>query len=194
MEYYVYKHTRLKDGSTFYIGKGKGDRFSSEKGRNVYWNRIVINDKGFKTEILKEGLSNEEACELEIKLISDIGLSNLANMAEGGEGGDTRKGFTKEEYDLWLERKSEAQKGKVSYWKGKSRPNHGKKIKKLIDSGHYKGINKGIPKSEEHKHKLSESAIQRKRLMVKCEKCGREVPDTHLAHHQRGKKCLTLKN
>ena len=83
MEYYVYKHTRLKDGSTFYIGKGKGKRFSSEKGRNDYWNRIVRKDGGFTVEILKEGLSNDEACELEIKLISDIGLSNLSNLAEG---------------------------------------------------------------------------------------------------------------
>ena len=64
MEYYVYKHIRLKDGSTFYIGKGKGERFSSENGRNGYWNRIVRNDKGFKAEIIKEGLGNEEACKL----------------------------------------------------------------------------------------------------------------------------------
>ena len=133
MEHYVYKHTRLKDGSTFYIGKGKGERFSSEDSRNGYWNRIVRNDKGFKAEIIKEGLSNEEACELEIKLIKDIGLSNLTNITEGGEGGDTRKGFTEEEYDLWLKRKSEAQKGKVGYWRGKKREKHSSKIEENIN-------------------------------------------------------------
>lgn len=194
MEYYVYKHTRLKDGSTFYIGKGKGERFSSEDSRNGYWNRIVRNDKGFKAEIIKEGLSNEEACELEIKLIKDIGLSNLTNITEGGEGGDTRKGFTKKEYDLWLKRKSEAQKGKVGHWRGKKREKHSSKIEEKHKLGiyDYKWLSK--PKSEEHKRKISESALKRKRPMVKCDKCGKEVPNTHLAVHQRGKRCLTLKN
>jgi|TARA_B110000977_G_C10819151_1_gene393463 hypothetical protein len=192
MEYYVYKHTRLKDGSTFYIGKGKGKRFSSEKGRNDYWNRIVRKDGGFTVEILKEGLSNDEACELEIKLISDIGLSNLSNLAEGGQGGDTRKGFTKEEYDLWLKRKSEAQTGKTSYWKDKERPKHSQMLKSKHEMGVYDYKQFSEPKSDEHKQKMSESAIERIRPMVKCVKCGKEVPNTHIAQHQRGKKCITI--
>jgi len=44
MEYYVYKHIRLKDGSIFYIGKGKGDRMYSADKRNQYWKRIVEKD------------------------------------------------------------------------------------------------------------------------------------------------------
>ena len=101
MEYYVYCHKRLKDDSIFYIGKGKGERFNSEAGRNQYWNRIVKKDGGFKAEIVKENLTNEDACKLEIKMITEIGIENLSNLAEGGNGGDTRKGFTKSEYDEW---------------------------------------------------------------------------------------------
>lgn len=191
MEYYVYRHRRLKDDSIFYIGKGKGERFQSEDGRNQYWNRIVRKDNGFKAEIVKDKLTENEAFELEITLIEQIGLDNLSNLAEGGSGGNTRKGFTDEEYQEWLKNKSEAQKGKTSYWKGKKRPNHSNKIKQLIDSGHYKGCMTGIKKSDEHKRKLSESAKKRKRVIVKCDRCGKEVPDTHLKHHQNGTKCLT---
>lgn len=190
MKYYVYRHKRLKDGSVFYIGKGKDGRFNNERGRNQYWQRIVKKDGGFTAEIIQDGLSNEDACKLEIQLINEIGLDNLSNIAEGGNGGDTRKGFTDEEYQRWLKNKSESRKGMTGYWKGKERPIHSKKIKENHQSGIYSYEWLSKPKSDEHKQKLSESAIQRKRPMVRCEKCGREVPDTHLAHHQRGKKCL----
>lgn len=190
MEYYVYKHTRLKDGSVFYIGKGKEDRYKDDGGRNQHWNRIVKKDGGFNAELIKEGLTNAEACELEKKLINEIGINNLSNQAEGGNGGNTRKGFTKEEYARWLENKSKGSMGRKSFWKGKKRPEHSKRMKELIAEGRYKGNNKGKPKSEEHKEKLSEAAKNRKRVMVKCDICGKEVPNTHLAVHQRGTKCL----
>lgn len=190
MKYYVYQHKRLKDGSIFYIGKGKNGRFNSYEGRNLHWMNIVKKDGGFTAEIIKDNLTNEEACSLEVNLISEIGLNNLTNMTEGGTGGDTRVKFTDEQYEEWLKNKSEAQTGAVGYWRGKKRPNHSKRIRELIDSGHYKGITKGIPKSDEHKMALSESAKKRKRKIVKCDRCGKEVPDTHLSVHKKGKKCL----
>jgi hypothetical protein len=187
--YYVYKHIRLKDGSIFYIGKGKGLRFESERGRNEYWNRIVRKDGGFTAEIVKENLTNEEACDLEKKLISEIGLNSLSNIAEGGTGGDTRKGFTKEEYDEWIRNKSEAQKGKTSWWKGKTRDEHSRKLKEIASkTGCYKNNGKTI-KTDEWKLNQSIAASKRIRKKVVCNKCGIEIVDTHLKVHQMGKNC-----
>lgn len=192
MEYYVYQHKRLKDDSIFYIGKGKDERFNSEKGRNQYWNRIVKKDGGFKVEIIKEGLTNNQACELEIEMIKKIGMENLTNMTEGGAGGDTRKGFTQSEYDEWLKNKSKAQTGKVGYWKNKKRPNHSELIKKAIANGVYSNVDYTKPKSKEHKERLRESALIRKRKKVVCNICGIEIVDTHLKVHQRGKNCKQI--
>lgn len=187
--YYVYKHIRLKDDSIFYIGKGKGLRFQSEKGRNEYWNRIVRKDGGFTAEIVKDELTNEEACDLEKALINEIGLSNLSNIAEGGTGGDTRKGFTKDEYDEWILNKSKAQTGKIGYWKDKKRDEHSKKLKEVAaKTGCYKNNGRTI-KTDEWKQNQSIAALNRIRKKVVCDKCGIEIVDTHLKVHQKGKNC-----
>jgi hypothetical protein len=188
MEYYVYKHIRLKDGSTFYIGKGKSDRMYSADGRNVYWKRIVEKDGGFTAKLVKENLTNEEALDLEKKLIAEIGIDNLANMTEGGNGGDTRKGFTENEYKVWLENKSKAQTGKEGWWKGKKRNEHSLKLKEKHLDGVYSYDWLKHPKSEEHKQKLSEAAKNRIRPMLKCHICGMEMK-TNLSRHQNGKNC-----
>lgn len=180
-EYYVYKHIRLKDGSTFYIGKGTGDRFSSEAGRNVYWNRIVRKDGGFNVEIVAFGLTNQAACDLEIKLINEIGLDNLANLAEGGQGGNTRKGFTEEQLQKWKDNKSKAQTGKTSYWKGKVRPEHSLKIKEAANRGAYKDNGK-FKKSDETRRRMSESA-RKPKPRKPCEVCGRSIATTHFWKH-----------
>ena len=189
MEYYVYKHIRKKDGSTFYIGKGKEHRVESDKGRNTHWKRIVKKDGGFDSEIIKDGLSEDEAFNLEVKLISEIGLDNLCNMTEGGSGGDTRKSYTPAETDLWLKRKSEAQTGKISYWKGKKRPAHSDKMKQLVKEGVYKDNGKWFP-TEETKQKMSEAAKRKKIRRVVCEFCDKELPSSHLTRHQISKNCL----
>jgi hypothetical protein len=188
MEYYVYKHIRLKDGSTFYIGKGKGDRMYSADRRNVYWKRIVEKDGGFTAKLVKENLTNDEAFDLEKKLIAEIGIDNLTNMTEGGSGGDTRKGFTEDEYKVWLENKSKAQTGKEGWWKGKKRNEHSLKVKEKHSEGAYSYDWLKNPKSEEHKQKLSEAAKNRIRPMLKCDICGMEMK-TNLSRHQRGKNC-----
>ena len=86
--YYVYKHLNPIDGSVFYIGKGKGKRAFSKTGRNAKWNEVVTKF-GFVVQLEKEGLHNDEANELELKLIAEYGLSKLTNITKGGIGGDT---------------------------------------------------------------------------------------------------------
>jgi len=88
-KYYVYLHRRLKDNSVFYVGYGQNGRSQSKKNRNVWWNNIVKYDKGFKTEILKDKLTQLQAEKLEKKTINEYGMKNLTNMTNGGDGGDT---------------------------------------------------------------------------------------------------------
>jgi hypothetical protein len=192
MDYYVYKHIRLKDGSTFYVGKGRGNRIYAVNGRNDYWKRIVEKDGGFTTLLVKENISEEEAFELEKSIISQIGIENLTNMTEGGSGGDTRKGFTQDEYDMWIKHKSEAQTGKVGYWRDKKRDNHSVVLKRKHVDGVYDYNHLSAPKTEEHKQSLSKAALNRVRKKVVCDRCGIEIVDTHLKRHQISNKCITI--
>ena len=85
---FVYRHIRLDNNSIFYIGMGKNKkRLYSKYSRNPYWKNIV-NKAGFKAEIIKDNLTWEEACKLEIELIREH--NNLCNITIGGDGS---KGF-----------------------------------------------------------------------------------------------------
>lgn len=82
---YVYGHYKADTGELFYIGKGTGQRAWHTKGRNDRWKKIVAKH-GLVVEILVDNLSEEDAYAKEIELIAEIGLENLANMQEGGQG------------------------------------------------------------------------------------------------------------
>lgn len=87
----VYRHRRNDTNEVFYIGIGNSDVRAYDKvGRSDYWKRIV-NKHGREVEIIATDLSLEDACELEIFLISEYGRldlkkGNLVNMTDGGEG------------------------------------------------------------------------------------------------------------
>ena len=84
MEYYTYAYLR-EDGTPYYIGKGKKDRWSQKEKHNVKVppkNRIVF---------LKRNLTEKEAFKHEIYMIAvfgrkDLGTGILRNMTNGGEG------------------------------------------------------------------------------------------------------------
>jgi len=85
--YYIYQHLKADTNDVFYIGKGKGNRLKSKKGRNIYWHRVV--DKhGFVPKIIADNLDEELAflCEVEaIDLYRRLGIQ-LVNATDGGEG------------------------------------------------------------------------------------------------------------
>ena len=101
LDYYVYEHIRNDNNTVFYVGKGHKDRaYKSE--RNTHHDRIV-KEHGFTVNIVKDGLSEEEAYNLERELICDYvfnkgygidieGLRKpnskyqLANHTLGGDG------------------------------------------------------------------------------------------------------------
>lgn len=83
-DYYTYAYLR-KDGTPYYIGKGRRDRAFSKQGRSLHLpprDRILF---------LKKGLTEEEAFKHEIYLIAvfgrkDLGTGILRNLTDGGEG------------------------------------------------------------------------------------------------------------
>lgn len=85
--FYVYLHRRKTDNKVFYVGKGKGNRYSSRHGRSEWWKRTV--DKhGFEAEIVFDNLSEEESFECEKNTILEFRYFGhpLVNMTDGGEG------------------------------------------------------------------------------------------------------------
>ena len=90
---YLYRHRRLDTNEIFYIGISKVSNFKrayEKNKRTTHWKNIV-NKTDYKVEIVVENLSWEDACELEILLISeygrkDLGKGLLVNMTDGGDG------------------------------------------------------------------------------------------------------------
>lgn len=91
-EFYVYALLRL-DGSPFYIGKGKGDRWLHHErygSCNKHLVSIITNSGGTVPKIkLVEGVSSSEAAALEIAIIAMLGRhpdGPLVNLTDGGDG------------------------------------------------------------------------------------------------------------
>lgn len=83
--FYVYGHYRADTGEIFYIGKGTGRRAWIFSKRNAYWKNIA-NKHGVEVKILYDNLTEQDAFSTENRLITEIGLDNLSNLAEGGKG------------------------------------------------------------------------------------------------------------
>lgn len=85
MNFYVYVHKKASDGSIFYVGKGTGRRSHDFVRRNEHWKRIA-SKYGVVVELLKSGLTEDEALEFEVQIIAEIGREHLCNKTNGGEG------------------------------------------------------------------------------------------------------------
>lgn len=85
--FYVYEWFNTENNEVFYVGKGKKDRCRNVKQRNKYFINYHNKHK-CNVRKVKENLTEEEAFELEIKLIADykeIGQCKC-NLTNGGEG------------------------------------------------------------------------------------------------------------
>lgn len=106
---YIYSHTTLDTNQIFYIGIGSTPNYKraySKTYRSKHWNNI-IKKHGYEVQILSHNKTWEEVCELEKLLISyygrkDLGLGNLCNLTDGGEGalGVVRSEELKKRYGL----------------------------------------------------------------------------------------------
>jgi hypothetical protein len=155
--YYVYTYLR-EDGTPYYVGKGKG--------RRAYLNgRIPPKPPQLeRIQIVKDNLTEEEAFILECKLIAehgrkDLGTGILQNRTDGGEGVSGRiatpeaiqqrvtKNTGKKRTPEQKLRMSLAQKGrKPTQYTTEQKAEIARKISES---------QKGKPKSEDHKQKLS---------------------------------------
>lgn len=87
-KFYVYLHRRKTDNKVFYVGKGKGKRAYTKRGRNIRWINIA-NKYGFSVEIAFDNLTEEDAFAIEIDTIKEMRHmfhETLCNMTDGGEG------------------------------------------------------------------------------------------------------------
>ncbi len=73
-DYYVYLHKTL-DGEVFYVGKGRCNRAWKKFGRSERWN--AASSDGYLVEMYRENLKEQEALEIENRLIKTLpGLVN----------------------------------------------------------------------------------------------------------------------
>lgn len=94
LKYYVYFLRDPRDGKVFYVGKGKGNRIfnhaecalESESSSDKLDTIRSILSAGYKVEhyVLRHGLEEAAAFEVEAALIDFIGLTNLSN-SQGGQ-------------------------------------------------------------------------------------------------------------
>ena len=89
--YYTYAYLR-EDGKPYYIGKGKGNRWTDKRGKNC----IPPKDKS-KIIKLKQNLTEEEAFRHEIYMIAVFGkkcdgTGVLMNIADGGNAPPVLRG------------------------------------------------------------------------------------------------------
>ena len=82
---YIYAHYTKDTNELFYIGKGTGNRAWNIWKRNPYW-KNKVQKHGLVVKILHDNLTEEEAFTKEKELITEVGLENLTNIQEGGNG------------------------------------------------------------------------------------------------------------
>jgi len=164
----VYLHKKKTDDSVFYVGMGNLKRAYC-KQRSNWWNKIV-NKYGYVIEIYKDGLTQEQAFELEIELISKYGRIDLKN---GQLINQTKGGITVENFSCnTLKKKSKSLKSviKTKEWKNKISLAHKGKIK---SEEHRKNIAKArkgkkIPEHVKAKMRLSNKSKTITAIPVLC--------------------------
>jgi hypothetical protein len=101
MSYYVYELRDPRDGSVFYVGKGKGSRIDqhereADKGRQSRKCDRIRAIKAGGLCIVKDKVrhfaNEQDAFDFEAELVGLYGLANLTNVVPGG--GTARNGHT----------------------------------------------------------------------------------------------------
>jgi len=178
--YYTYAFLR-KDGTPYYVGKGKGDRAYSKRRKGV--KRPAEDDRIL---ILKRGLTEKEAFTHEKYMIAvygrkDLGTGILLNRSDGGEGnsghkhtedtkiriGNSSRGKKlKPRTNLHRQRLSASLKGKRSWLGLRHKPESKQKISSVrIENELAKGENNpmyGKNHTEESKRKMSQTKKERR--------------------------------
>lgn len=182
----VYFHINPLKNEIFYVGIGGKGRPYNKKKRSKYWYDIVSRF-GYIIDIVKDGIDWNGACKLEIFYIKkigrkDLGLGNLVNKTNGGEGNHNPSVEAREIHRQLLLGKPAINKGKKLNYskeererrslllKGKPAINKGKKLgkqsKELIEK-RVKSLRKYNTPEE---RRLANNKIQRKYYHTKKQK------------------------
>lgn len=167
--YYVYEHRRVDTCAIFYVGKGSGGRAKTDQGRNKYWRNVVNKCGGYYVEIIVSDVDEELAHLAEIARIDQlrrIGVA-LTNLTDGGEGAS---GYRQDKETI---------ERRASKMRGRKRPDISKRLS-------------GVPKSEEHRKKLSLARTgmkhsQKSREKMSASRTGRPGPMRGKKHHETTK-------
>ena len=114
----VYRHRRLDINEIFYTGIGKSkSRAYQIRSRNEFWKNIT-NKTDYSVEIIAENLNVEDAKELECFLIQeygrkDLGLGQLVNLTDGGDGCINFSDITKNKISQSLKGKFQSEETKL---------------------------------------------------------------------------------
>jgi hypothetical protein len=140
----VYLHRKETDSSVFYVGVGSVKRPYCKDGRSRLWNRFV-KKYGCVIEIYKDGLTKEEAFEMEINLIDKYGRIDLKSgqLVNHTRGGIAIEGLS--EKTLSKRSKSFSSVKRTDEWRKKISISH-----------------KGKVKSKEHRENISKSMTGKK--------------------------------
>jgi hypothetical protein len=176
----VYQHRRKDTNEVFYVGIGKEKtRAYIKSNRGQHWKNIV-NKIGYNVDILFDGYTWDEACEMEKELICrygriDLGTGQLINLTEGGDGNGGRL-FSEEHRKNISKRK-----------KGRKLPDYHKKILSEAQKKYYAGLSDEEKRlkctrygmlnkkhNEESKEKTRQSLLGRTREKVVCPHCNKE--------------------
>jgi len=173
----VYAHRKATDNSVFYIGIGNTIKRAQRcANRNTHWTR-VYNKYGRTIEIIEDDISVEQAKELEIFLISEIGISNLCNQTLGGEGAFGLK-HSKET----IERIASKNRGRKSSKETCKKISLALKGRKISDE-----IKAKISKSRTNNPKVIAASLKRRHT----DESKKKVSDAHkLNNHKPNKEAL----
>jgi len=181
--YYLYCHKNPITEELFYVGIGTNKRaWDFVSGRNSHYKNYIKKHGKPIVDILKENLTKEEACVLEIEFISKYGRKGiepdgiLLNKSIGGEIIALGNKFTEEQKQKIVNAKKgqiyNIPEGRIHGSKGKPKPKDfmGSEVKDKISKAN-KGkkhnkphSSKGIPRSEETKQKISRANSKPKPL------------------------------
>lgn len=144
-KYYVYEWFIVDTNEVFYVGKGSGDRYRTRKRDLIGFNEKV-NAFNCDSRIIKNGLTEQEAFDLEIETIAyyrNRGVK-LLNILDGGKNPPLLKGVPKT--DEWKKKIGESNKKLYEKYPEKRKENS-RRLKEFLAS----------PASEEFKRKSIES-------------------------------------